>query len=72
MPQPIQNIEITEEMIDAGLGVLFSYEPGGDDPSQTVTWIFEEMMQLHGQQPLQVPPPPAPLFRSVGQIGEAQ
>ena len=37
-------IEVTSEMLTAGMHELLDYDKEGDDPRLTVRWIFEAMM----------------------------
>ncbi len=45
MKTEMQELEITPEMLEAGLDVLLNYEHEKDDPKLTLRWIFEEMLK---------------------------
>jgi hypothetical protein len=38
-----EDIEITPEMIDAGVATLRSHEQGADDPEMIVDWVYRDM-----------------------------
>ena len=50
---PSREIEITPEMIDAGVDLLAQYDPDADTYSETVIEIFSEMNRVR----LGSPPP---------------
>ncbi len=50
-PTDCDDVEITPEMIEAGVYELQDYDPEGDDLDFTVRWIFEAMMRAAKKSP---------------------
>ena len=48
-PLASESVEITEEMVRAGLDVFWMHDPDGDSPRDTVIEIFTVMVQVSQQ-----------------------